>query len=87
MALTVESSELLEIFQWLSEADSNQVASNPKLKTRVEEEVADIFIYLLRVAEKSQIDIEKVALEKIRKNAEKYPVDKAKGNAKKYTEF
>ena len=87
MALSVESSELLEIFQWLTEADSNQVVSNPKLKTKVEEEIADIFIYLLRIAAKSNIDIEQVVLSKIKKNAEKYPVEKAKGNAKKYNEI
>jgi NTP pyrophosphatase (non-canonical NTP hydrolase) len=87
MALSVESSELLEIFQWLSESDSNQVATNPKLKQKVEEEIADIFIYLLRIASKSQVDIERVVLEKIKKNGEKYPVEKAKGNAKKYNEI
>lgn len=87
MALSVESSELLEIFQWLSETDSNQVATDPKLKLKVEEEIADIFIYLLRISAKSQIDIEKVVFEKIKKNAEKYPVEKSKGNAKKYNEI
>jgi dCTP diphosphatase len=87
MALSVESSELLEIFQWLKEEDSNKVSSTPALKAKVEEELADIFVYLLRVAHKSEIDLEKVVLDKIRKNSEKYPADKVKGSSKKYTEY
>ena len=87
MALNVESSELLEIFQWKTEADSNKVFSSPELKTKVEDELADIFVYLLRIADKSQIDLEGVVLKKIQKNALKYPVEKAKGSAKKYNEL
>lgn len=87
MALSVETSELVEIFQWLKESDSNEVSSNPKLKTKVEEEIADIFIYLMRIAIKSGVDIEESVLKKIRKNSEKYPVEKAKGSSQKYTDF
>lgn len=87
MALSVETSELVEIFQWLKESESNKVAQNPKMKEKVQEEIADIFIYLMRIAIKSEIDIEKVVLEKIQKNAEKYPIEKSKGSSKKYTEI
>ena len=87
MALSVEASELLEIFMWLTEEDSNRVAKNKNCKTKVSEEIADIFVYLLKIAKKSEIDIEEAVLSKIKKNSEKYPVDKAKGSAKKYTEF
>lgn len=87
MALSVESSELVEIFQWLKESDSNAVAQNSKLKEKVQEEIADIFIYLMRIAIKSEIDIEQVVLEKIQKNSEKYPIEKSKGSSKKYTEI
>jgi NTP pyrophosphatase (non-canonical NTP hydrolase) len=87
MALSVESSELLEIFQWLTEAQSNNVNNDEKLKRKVEEEIADIFVYLLRIVDKTNIDLEKVVLEKIKRNAEKYPVEKAKGSAKKYNEI
>ena len=87
MALSVESSELVEIFQWLKEDESNQVSSNEKLKSKVEEEIADIFIYLMRIAIKSEINIEEVVLNKIKKNSEKYPVDKARGSSKKYTDL
>jgi dCTP diphosphatase len=87
MALTVEASELLEIFQWLKQEDSNKVSTDTKLKEKVGEEIADIFIYLLRIAKKSKINIEDVVLAKIKKNSEKYPIAKAKGSAKKYTEL
>ncbi len=87
MALSVETSELVELFQWLKEEESNQVALNPKLKLKVEAEIADIFIYLLRIAMKSDIDIEAAVFSKIKQNSEKYPVDKAKGSAAKYTDL
>lgn len=87
MALSVEASELVEIFQWMKESDSNEVPNNSKLKAKLEEEVADIFIYLMRIAIKSGVDIEEVVLRKIEKNSAKYPVEKAKGNSKKYTDL
>ncbi len=87
MALSVEASELLEIFQWLSEEKSNQIKSDPKLKSKVEDEVADVFLYLLRIVNKAEIDLEAAIMAKLKKNAEKYPVELAKGNAKKYTDL
>lgn len=87
MALNVESSELLEIFQWMTEEDSNKITSDEKKLGQVKEEMADIFLYLVRIASKLNIDLEAVALDKIETNAKKYPVEKAKGNAKKYTEL
>ena len=82
MALSVETSELLECFQWLTEKQSNEL--NTESLKAVSEEVADIFIYLLKIADKLDIDLIEVANKKIIKNATKYPVDKAKGNATKY---
>lgn len=87
MALSVESSELLEIFQWMREDESNQAVKDSFLKEKIEDEIADIFVYLLRLANKSNIDIEATVLKKIKKNAEKYPIEKSKGNSKKYTEL
>jgi dCTP diphosphatase len=87
MALAVESSELMEIFQWLSEEKSNQVKDDAKLLGKVEDEVADIFLYLMRILSKSEIDLEQVVRNKMKKNAEKYPVELARGNNKKYNEF
>lgn len=87
MALSVESSELLEIFQWQTEEQSNKAKNDPKIKQKSTEEVADIFIYLLRVAEKLEIDIEDAVRSKLIKNAEKYPVELSKGNSKKYNDL
>ena len=87
MALSVEASELAELFQWLKEEQSNDVKNNPALKAKLEDEVADVFVYLLRIVHKAEIDFEKAVLTKIKKNAEKYPVEKARGLMKKYTEL
>jgi dCTP diphosphatase len=87
MALSVEASELAEIFQWMKEADSNAVALNSDLKSKVEEEVADVLIYLLRIANKSSINLEQAVLAKIKKNAKKYPAEKVRGSSKKYSEY
>jgi len=78
MALSVECSELLEIFQWMTELESNQVKEDPLLKNRVSEEVADVFLYLLQFSMKLEIDLEENVLKKIKKNAEKYPIEKIK---------
>lgn len=87
MALSVESSELLEIFQWVPEVDSNKVSENPEMLAKLEDEIADVFIYLLRISMKSNIDLEKVIHAKLEKNALKYPVYLSKGNSKKYDQF
>jgi NTP pyrophosphatase (non-canonical NTP hydrolase) len=87
MALSVETSELVEIFQWLTEEQSNQVAQNENLKQKTADELADIFIYLIRILNKTNIDIEVAILNKMQKNEIKYPVEKSFGNSKKYTDF
>ncbi len=87
MALSVESAELLEIFQWLTEEQSNKVKDDPKTKSKIEDEVADIFVYLLRIVHKSNIDLESAVLNKLKKNEEKYPIEMSRGNSKKYNEF
>ncbi len=87
MALSVESSELMEIFQWMSEKESNDIRNNPVKYQKMEEEVADIFVYLLRIASKTDIDLEKAVISKMEKNKAKYPVELSRGNSKKYNEF
>lgn len=86
-ALSVEASELLEIFQWLKDEESQKVMDDPKMGQKVKEEMADVFYYLMRLADKLDIDIEEEFWKKFEKNEMKYPIDKAHGNAKKYTEF
>jgi len=85
MALTSEVGELNEFFQWLTEGQS--LIKDDSAKTdEIRQEIADIFIYLLRLADKLDIDIEEAVREKIEINAKKYPIDLAKGNATKYNQ-
>ena len=84
-ALSVEAAELLEIFQWLSEAQS--AALTPKQLGAVREEIADVFLYLLRISDRLGIDLVDAADQKLALNAEKYPVDRARGSIAKYTEL
>jgi len=85
MALAAECGELLEIFQW--ETEEATKGPNEKTLSKVEEEIADIQIYLLRLAGKLDINIEEAVVRKIEVNRSKYPVEKAKGNATKYNEL
>lgn len=84
IALSVECSELLEEFQWLTEEQATKVMATTDQAERIQEELADITAYLLQLANKLDIDLEEALLKKINKNAVKYPVDKFKGTAKKY---
>ncbi len=84
-ALTVEASELLEHFQWLTEAQSQTLA--PDKKDQVAAEAADVFLYLLQLCDRLGIDLVAAAKQKMLANAEKYPVASARGNAKKYSEL
>lgn len=87
MALTKEASELMELFQWMKEEDSNEVARNLELKQKLQDEVADVFVYLIRIVNKAEIDLEESVRNKMQKNAKKYPVELSRGNSKKYTEL
>ncbi|MEK6673037.1 MAG: nucleotide pyrophosphohydrolase [Nitrospirota bacterium] len=84
MALTAEAAELLEIFQWLTEEQSKEIVNSEKDMAAVREEIADVFIYLSRLADKLNIDIEKEVIAKIALNEKKYPVELSKDNAVKY---
>ncbi|MDO8282358.1 MAG: nucleotide pyrophosphohydrolase [Thermodesulfovibrionia bacterium] len=84
MALAAEAAELLEIFQWLTEEQSKDIVNSEKEIAQVKEEIADVFIYLVRLADKLNIDIEKEVLAKIALNEKKYPVGLSKDNAVKY---
>ena len=85
MALAGEVGELLELFQWLTEEQSKNLTRAQR--KAVEEEVADVFLYLLRLADRLGIDLLEAAKHKIIINEQKYPVDKVKGSSKKYTEY
>jgi NTP pyrophosphatase (non-canonical NTP hydrolase) len=79
LALSIEASELNEAFLWKDAKDVN--------KDKIKEELADIFNYAILIADKYDLDIKQIVLEKLRRNAEKYPVEKAFGSAKKYNEL
>lgn len=85
MALSVEAAELLEHFQWLTEEDSRQIQGD-KLEA-VSQELADIQIYLIKIADKLNVDLLDAVEKKIEINEAKYPADKVKGKHKKYTEY
>lgn len=84
-ALSVEAAELLEHFQWLDEAESRQLPA--ERRARVAEEMADVLLYLVRLADKLDVDLEAAAQAKILRNAEKYPVEKSRGHSRKYDEL
>lgn len=84
-ALSVETAELLEHFQWLTDEQSR---SMPDAKREaVAEEVADVFLYLLQLSDKLGVDPVDAARKKLQRNAEKYPVERSKGTSKKYSEL
>ena len=85
MALSVEVAELVEHFQWLNEQQSHELPADKQQE--VAYEIADIFIYLMRLSDKLGIDILKAVEEKIVMNAKKYPADKVRGSSKKYSEY
>lgn len=76
-SIVLEAAELLENFQWDNQYD----------KQKVKEELADVMLYCVLMADCIDVDVLKAMEEKLIKNSEKYPVEKAKGNSKKYTEF
>jgi NTP pyrophosphatase (non-canonical NTP hydrolase) len=85
MALSVEVAEIVEHFQWLTQAESNNL--DPDKLDEIKEEIADVMIYLTRLADRLGIDPMQAAEEKMRLNEKKYPVEKSKGNAAKYTDL
>lgn len=79
LSISIEAAELNECFLWKCAEEAD--------KAKVEEELADVFLCAIMLADKYSIDIKDICLKKIEKNAQKYPVEKAKGKAKKYNEL
>ena len=84
-ALSVEAAELLEHFQWLTDEQSRTL--DDAKRTAVGEELADLLLYLLQLADKLDIDPLQAAERKLRLNAEKYPAERARGRSDKYTDL
>jgi dCTP diphosphatase len=85
MALSVEASELVEEFQWLTEEQSK--ALDAERRERVRLELADVLIYLLRLADRLDVDLLRAADDKIAQNERKYPAERVRGDARKYTDY
>lgn len=79
LAISIEAGELLEQFLWKEPSQANM--------GKVKEELADIFAFAFLLADKCNLDVKQILLEKIKMNSEKYPVSKSKGTAKKYNEL
>ena len=85
MALAAEAGELLEIYQWLTEHESNN--PDDKIRNQTSEELADILIYIIRMADRLNIDLVDSVNNKMAINEKKYPVKLVKGKANKYTHY
>ena len=83
IALSVEAAELLEVFQWMTEADSRNL--EPAAKAAASEEIADVLLYLILLSDALGIDPVAAAEHKMVETAQKYPVEKARGTSTKYT--
>lgn len=87
LAIGIEAGELGEHFLWKKDAEIQAMLQDPTKIESLGDEMADVFVYLLSLADVLKIDITTSLSRKMEKNAKKYPVDKAKGNSKKYTEL
>lgn len=87
VSISIEAAELLERFQWKSEKEIGELIKDEKEFQEIKEEVADILIYSLSMANRMDIDLSRAVEEKLEKNRKKYPVEKAKGRADKYTKL
>lgn len=87
MALTGEVGELAEIFQWMTEAQSQEARTDPKIAQAIDDELADVLLYLARLASVLNVDMDAAIKQKLLKNAEKYPAQMVWGSSKKYTEL
>jgi dCTP diphosphatase len=83
LALVGEAGELASVVQWLENIDKNFLESNEKIREELADELADVFIYLLRIADVAGIDITKAAQDKMHKNSIRYTIEKSFGNAEK----
>jgi dCTP diphosphatase len=92
IALSIEAAELLETFQWMTEADSRNLEADsaslaPEQKAEISKELADVLLYLIRLADKLNVDLAAAAAAKIEINAAKYPIEKARGSSKKHSDY
>lgn len=82
MGIAIETGELLEHFQWISEDESRQVVNDPEQMDQIRQEIADVFCYLLGLAQSLDLDLSDAFYDKMKRNAEKYPADQYRGRYK-----
>ncbi|WP_028311300.1 nucleotide pyrophosphohydrolase [Derxia gummosa] len=87
MALAGETGELVEIFQWMTEAESHEAGRDPRTARAVRDEMADVLCYLVRLADRLGVDLDAAVRDKLAANALKYPVELARGSNRKYDEL
>jgi len=87
LALSIEASELLEVFLWKNKQEVESFIEDKKNIEKISDELADVFTFAIELADNLGIDIEKAVNKKLIKNNNKYPVEKAKGSHKKYTDL
>lgn len=87
IGISTEANELLDIFRFKSEEEMQRMLLDGPGRVRIEEELADTLFFVLRFAQKNEMDPGEILERKINKNAEKYPVDKVRGKNLKYTEI
>ena len=85
-SLSVEAAELLELFQWSRGQKGWDEIADVTIRTKIEDELADILLYVIRFADKAAIDLQAIAERKIALNAKKYPPEKFRGSDRKYDE-
>jgi dCTP diphosphatase len=85
ISISLEAAEILEHYQWKTDEQSHDLSEEEK--EELAREIADVFIYLLRLSERLQIDMCESAVNKIEENAKKYPVEKSRGRSTKYTKL
>ena len=85
VSIAIEAAELLEEFQWKTAEESRQHAIDKR--EAVSDEIADVAIYLIELADVTGIDLKAAILSKLEKNARKYPVEKSRGKSAKYNEL
>jgi NTP pyrophosphatase (non-canonical NTP hydrolase) len=86
IGISTEANELLDLFRFKSDEQIKNLLNEPQYKEKVEHEVADVFFFILRLAQMNKIDLSQVLQKKLELNALKYPIEKAKGSNKKYNE-
>lgn len=86
IGVSTEAAELLELFRFKSDSEIEGKLSDPAFRSKLEQELADVFFFVLRISQKNQIDLAQAFSRKMQSNADKYPVEKARASNKKYNE-